>query len=73
MGRRFVDMRTVQMRMAGLDLKRQRETRRRVEVAMADSALPAPAKELPSPDVIAKVLLGGDPAGVLARRSLNAW
>jgi hypothetical protein len=60
MGRRFVDMRTVQQRMTGLDIKRQRETRRREEAPMADSALPAPAKELPSPDVIAKVLLGGD-------------
>jgi phage recombination protein Bet len=36
MGRRFVDMRTVQQRMAGLDIKRQRETRQREESAMHD-------------------------------------
>jgi hypothetical protein len=73
MGRRFVDMRTVQMRMAGLDLKRQREARRRKEAAMADSALPTPAKELPSPDVIAKVLLGGDLAQLTAQQKISYY
>jgi hypothetical protein len=72
MGRRFVDMRTVSVRMNGLDLKRQRETRRR-EAAMADSALPAPAKELPSPDVIAKVLLGGDLAQLTSQQKISYY
>src|SRR6187399_653519 len=67
MGRRFVDMRTVQQRMTGLDIKRQRE------VAMADSALTAPAKELPSPDVIAKVLLGGDLAQLTAQQKISYY
>jgi hypothetical protein len=73
MGRRFVDMRTVQQRMAGLDLKRQRDARRRKEAAMADSALTAPAKELPSPDVIAKVLLGGDLAQLTSAQKISYY
>jgi hypothetical protein len=73
MGRRFVDMRTVQQRMTGLDLKRQREARRRKEAAMGDSALTAPAKELPSPDVIAKVLLGGDLAQLTSQQKISYY
>jgi len=73
MGRRFVDMRTVQRRMTGLDIKRQREARRRREATMADSALTAPAKELPSPDVIAKVLLGGDLAQLTSQQKISYY
>jgi len=73
MGRRFVDMRTVQRRMTGLDLKRQRDARRRKEAAMGDSALTAPAKELPSPDVIAKVLLGGDLAQLTSQQKISYY
>jgi hypothetical protein len=73
MGRRFVDMRTVQMRMTGLDIKRQREARRRKGAAMADNALTAPAKELPSPDVIAKVLLGGDLAQLTSQQKISYY
>jgi len=40
---------------------------------MADSALPAPAKELPSPDVIAKVLLGGDLAQLTSQQKISYY
>jgi hypothetical protein len=73
MGRRFVDMRTVAQRMTGLDRKRQRETRRREAATMADSAVITPAKELPSPDVIAKVLLGGDLAQLTAQQKISYY
>jgi hypothetical protein len=73
MGRRFVDMRTVQRRMTGLDLKRQRDARRREGARMADSALTAPAKELPSPDVMAKVIIGGDLSQLTAAQKINHY
>ena len=53
-GRRFVDLRTIQRRMAGLDARRQAEQRRRM------TGLVTPTHELPSPEVIEKVILGGD-------------
>ena len=40
---------------------------------MADSALPTPAKELPSPDVIAKVLLGGDLAQLTPQQKISYY
>jgi len=40
---------------------------------MADSALTAPAKELPSPDVIAKVLLGGDLAQLTSQQKISYY
>ena len=40
---------------------------------MADSALPTPAKELPSPDVIAKVLLGGDLAQLTSQQKISYY
>ena len=58
MGRRFVDMRVIQQRMAAKDAQRKRETARR-EARMTE-LVTAPPKELPSPEVITKVLLGGD-------------
>src|SRR6188768_3223258 len=73
MGRRFVDMRTVQQRMTGLDIKRQRETRRREAAAMADSAVTTPAKELPSPDVIAKVIIEGDLAKLTYEQKISYY
>lgn len=40
---------------------------------MADSALTAPAKEPPSPDVIAKVLLGGDLAQLTSQQKISYY
>ena len=40
---------------------------------MADSALTTPAKELPSPDVIAKVLLGGDLAQLTSQQKISYY
>lgn len=40
---------------------------------MADNALTAPAKELPSPDVIAKVLLGGDLAQLTSQQKISYY
>lgn len=40
---------------------------------MGDSALTAPAKELPSPDVIAKVLLGGDLAQLTSQQKISYY
>jgi hypothetical protein len=71
MGRRFVDMRTIQRRMQFKDDRINRALRK--GAAMADSALTAPAKELPSPDVIAKVLLGGDLAQLTAQQKISYY
>jgi len=74
MGRRFVDMRVIQQRMRRTDERFNRDLkRRREEAAMADSALTAPAKELPSPDVIAKVLLGGDLAQLTSQQKISYY
>jgi hypothetical protein len=74
MGRRFVDMRTVHRRMLGLDLKRQRETRRREEAADMDQQLAHPTTPtLPSPDVVSKVLLGGDLAQLTAQQKISYY
>jgi len=74
MGRRFVDMRVIQQRMRRTDERFNRDLkRRREEAAMADSALTTPAKELPSPDVIAKVLLGGDLAQLTSQQKISYY
>jgi len=74
MGRRFVDMRVIQQRMRRKDERVNGELAQlRKGAAMADSALTAPAKELPSPDVIAKVLLGGDLAQLTSQQKISYY
>jgi hypothetical protein len=73
-GHRFVDMRVIQQRMRRKDERVNRGLARLREGAlMADSALTAPAKELPSPDVIAKVLLGGDLAQLTSQQKISYY
>jgi len=71
MGRRFVDMRVIQRRMQFKDDRINRALRK--GAAMADSAVTTPAKELPSPDVIAKVLLGGDLAQLTSQQKISYY
>jgi hypothetical protein len=73
MGRRFVDMRTVHQRMTGLDLKRQRDARRRKEAADMDQQLAHTTPTLPSPDVVSKVLLGGDLAQLTPQQQISYY
>jgi len=72
MGRRFVDMRTIQRRMQFKDDRINRAMTLK-RWAMADSALTTSAKELPSPDVIAKVLLGGDLAQLTSQQKISYY
>jgi hypothetical protein len=73
-GRRFVDMRVIQQRMRRKDERVNRGLARLREGArMADSALTTPAKELPSSDVIAKVLLGGDLAQLTSQQKISYY
>jgi len=74
-GRRFVDMRTIQRRMDGKDFYRNRETQRR-EQGMSELKaleLAKPGAELPSPDTIAKVLLGGDLAQLTPQQQISYY
>jgi hypothetical protein len=71
MGRRFVDMRVIQRRMQFKDDRINRALRK--GAAMADSAVTTPAKELPAPDVIAKVLLGGDLAQLTSQQKISYY
>jgi len=65
MGRRFVDMRTIQRRM---QFKDDRINRRLAKAQMTDLA-----PTLPAPDVIAKVLLGGDLAQLSAAQKISYY
>jgi len=70
MGRRFVDMRTIQQRMQFKDDRINRALRKAADM---DRLALAPPKELPSPDVIAKVLLGGDLAQLTAPQKISYY
>jgi len=73
MGRRFVDVRWIEKRMKRKDerVNMALATLRKRD-AMADTAL-TPTKELPSPDVIAKVLLGGDLAQLTSPQKISYY
>ena len=83
MGRRFVDMRTIQRRMQFTDDRINRALRKAADmpisqeeqaryVALATGKDPA-VRELPSPDVIAKVLLGGDLAQLTSAQKVSYY
>jgi len=65
MGRRFVDMSVIQRRM---QFKDDRINRRLAKAQMTDLA-----PTLPAPDVIAKVLLGGDLAQLSAQQKISYY
>jgi len=71
MGRRFVDMRTIQRRMQFTDDRINRALRKGAD--MDRLALSQPAPTLPSPDVIAKVLLGGDLAQLTPQQQISYY
>jgi hypothetical protein len=74
-GRRFVDMRTIQRRMDGKDFYRNRETHRREQEMreLQELERQKAGAELPAPDTIAKVLLGGDLAQLTPQQQISYY
>jgi len=74
-GRRFVDMRTIERRMNGKDFYRNRETHRREQgmSELKELERQKAGAELPAPDTIAKVLLGGDLAQLTPQQQISYY